>query len=333
MVVVVVVEVVVVVVIEVVVIIIIVVVVVVVVVVSLHQDSFSKQFVNNDGRMVGKQKSVTYLGFDEESMATKKGKVQGVLNLVHRLHTFTAPGVMPGPVAGQGESKERKHFQGTSMRGNMIQGISLPDWESTWMVSKQKKAAILGGVGSVQVGGSPDPVTEVGEKPSFDHDLIPVCWHGLPPELYEEFFFSFGLKSCVLATTMDENGCLAAIFSKVPVVAVCFCEDHIQALRQRLEEKVWAAMADPNSDIYDAEFAKIVGSETKASGGTRQKKSRGNTTSNKGPKAKKQKKKESSADEAQDDAADDADEASGVMHIPNPFSPHAFFHHQAGCGI
>eukprot|EP00971_Amphidinium_carterae_P125458 2485244-Amphidinium_carterae.1 len=89
--------------------------------------------------------------------------------------------------------------------------------------------------------------------------MTPMCWHGLPVELYEELIHSFQLSAVVLATTMDELGCIAGIRMKVPVVACCFTQDHIDALRQRVEDVVWCEMQDEASDLYEAGLVKALG--------------------------------------------------------------------------
>ena len=95
----------------------------------------------------------------------------------------------------------------------------MPDFEDMWLlVPAAKKAVIKDGI--VRAGGScaADMLHDMlHDKPELDEHKVPMNWHSLPCELYEELFASYQLDGMVLLTCLDEPAAIAAIRQQLPI--------------------------------------------------------------------------------------------------------------------
>lgn len=150
------------------------------------------------------------------------------------------------------------HYTSTSMASNMITGITSQKYEKGWMLTKEQKNAFLGSAGSIRAGGATEE-SEKSDRPTFENDLIPACWHSMPREFFEELIHSFGLKAVFVATVMDDNAAMACIVSGTPAVMMLFSEEQRTLLRERLLKLIWLEFRNPQSKLYEAALSKVIG--------------------------------------------------------------------------
>jgi hypothetical protein len=237
-----------------------------------NEDAISRCFVTQEGKAIPKQKSVITLLLDEESLSARKGKQQGQVKLSQSLVVFSPPDQLWAP-----QSKARMHYTMTSALSDVIAGIVTPPYTETWMVSREEKSALLGTRGVIRAsGGVPDEIERY-ERPAFSTDLIPVNWFPLPVQFYEEMIHSWGLKVLLVATVLDEAAGTAGIMTRTPVILLAFSEEHKTMLQEELRKRVWEAMRDTQSSLYEPVLCDIMGAEAAQQSNRRVSRPRGNS--------------------------------------------------------
>ena len=224
-----------------------------------HNDYFHKAFVTDSGKNIPKNKEVLYLQFEEESLQQRRLRKRGPLNLMQAAVVMTHPDV---EASGCSSLKERRHYTATSPATNTISGIAPASFENSWLVDAKTKAAILVG-GVIRAGGAgPDGADE---KPEMEGHKVPVSWHSLPAELFEEFVHSYGLDSIIALTMLDMEVAVAAIQMKVPMIGFCLNKRHCELGYDRLVKVVFDMMRDPHSELHEPALVKLVGGKKKSS--------------------------------------------------------------------
>lgn len=165
---------------------------------------------------------------------------------------------MPEIIGSRFGRTERLHYTSTSVATNIIMGITSEKYEKGWMLTKAEKTAFLGSAGSIRAGG-PSEEGQKTDRPTFENDLVPACWHSLPREFFEELIHSFGLKAVFVPTVMDDNAAMACIISGTPAVMMLFSEEQRTLLRERLLKLIWQEFRDPHSKLYEAGVSKVIG--------------------------------------------------------------------------
>ena len=164
--------------------------------------------------------------------------------------------------SGCSSLKERRHYTATSPATNTISGIAPASFENSWLVDAKTKAAILVG-GVIRAGGAgPDGADE---KQEMEGHKVPVSWHSLPAELFEEFVHSYGLDSIIALTMLDMEVAVAAIQMKVPMIGFCLNKRHCELGYDRLVKVVFDMMRDPHSELHEPALVKLVGGKKKSS--------------------------------------------------------------------
>ena len=180
-------------------------------------------------------------------------------------------------------------------------------------MSKRVKDAFLGEDGTVLAGGS---CPHAAPKPALkqkDVEVEPACWFSMPECWYLELLHSFELGGLVECNPLDVYCPIACIKQKIPYVGLALTDALAQALEKQLTKILWNSYQDPNSPVYEAGLATLLGGSrgTKRPGGedgqdpATKKRGKGNA---KGGKAKggKGKKKRRNEGETETSAAGSA---------------------------
>ena len=156
---------------------------------------------------------------------------------------------------------DRLHYTQTSTASNIIMGITSPTYEEGWMMSLQEKKVCLGSAGLIRAGGPGDngESDKGNERPFFEQDLVPACWHSLPQEFWEEMIHSFGLKAVFIPTVMDDHAAMACIMTGTPAVLMLFSEGQRELLRTRLLKRIWEEYRNPQSKLHQVGISTLIG--------------------------------------------------------------------------
>lgn len=156
---------------------------------------------------------------------------------------------------------DRLHYNQTSTASNIIMGITSPTYEEGWMMSQQEKKACLGSAGLIRAGGPGDngESDKGNDRPVFEHDHVPACWHSLPQEFWEEMIHSFGLKAVFIPTVMDDHAAMACIMTSTPAVLMLFSEGQRELLRTRLLKRIWEEYRNPQSKLHQVGVSTLIG--------------------------------------------------------------------------
>lgn len=156
---------------------------------------------------------------------------------------------------------DRLHYTQTSTASNIIMGITSPTYEEGWMMSLQEKKMYLGSAGVIRAGGPGDngESDKGNERPVFEQDHVPACWHSLPQEFWEEMIHSFSLKAVFIPTVMDDHAAMACIMTGTPAVLMLFSEGQRELLRTRLLKRIWEEFRNPQSKLHEVGISTLIG--------------------------------------------------------------------------
>ena len=260
---------------------------------------------------------MTFLSMDEESWCNRKSRVAGSRRLTQNMYVFSAPDDIPTPFGN-----ERLHHSSTSTRSDIIQGLKVPAFETTWLVTHQEKTEMLGGNGVVRTGGGQEE-WEKYERPSLrrlEQPAEPANWHSVSQEFYEELIWSYGLHILVVTTVMDDMAAMAGICRKTPVVLLVFTPAQKQQLHERLQQAVWNEMRVATSSLHEPGLTKLLGSASNITG-ERLKRPRGvgkpKVVAKKRARRNKPKREEDHEDEEEEDPAQTPEDGDDEDWMPN----------------
>ncbi len=124
------------------------------------------------------------------------------------------------------------------------------DTATEWHLTVQEKRQLLGD--SRKDGGGPAPKGTDPKDRKRLTDTEPVALHGNSVDFFRELLHSFWAASATDYTPLNENFALAAVRANVPYVAVCNNDYHALMLKQRLEDRVYAAFLDQSCpELYE----------------------------------------------------------------------------------
>ena len=105
----------------------------------------------------------------------------------------------------------------------------------------------------------PEHMREGKPEISGQGSKVPLSWHSLPHQLWEEFFHSYELDAGVLLTLLDEQPAVAAIRSQKQAVGMTLNSAHMDLMYARLASVVFQAFRDPTDDLYEPALGKLLG--------------------------------------------------------------------------
>ena len=226
-----------------------------------NNDAFGKAFLDNNNKAMAKNKDLVYLALEEESLQKRRLRKRGGLNLMQGVVIYT-PLTME-LIQGSSHTAERLHYTSTTPNSNMISGVSVEAYEDLWLLEPAVKKSIMKD-GLVRAGGScPEHIREDKPEISGHGSKVPLSWHSLPHQLWEEFFHSYELDAGVFLTLLDEPPAVAAIRSQKQAVGMTLNSAHMDLMYARLASIVFQAFRDPTDDLYEPALGKLLGVKKK----------------------------------------------------------------------
>jgi hypothetical protein len=202
-----------------------------------------------------------YVCTSEKSLADRRSLTRGfaTLDQMEFVYVVTKDGLKV-------PERKRKLFEGSN-HGNTYGPLALKDWDDMWHVSSAKKRKMLGprriAVGGptdgVDVGGADAPREPKKATGNNHEDTFPFNYFEMPDEWYQELLHSMNCEKGVIDLTASSGRfALNCVKKKVPYLGVCYTEDHVLALKSHLKDEVLAAFKDPDDDLFQAGFAKLL---------------------------------------------------------------------------
>ena len=200
--------------------------------------------------------------YTEESIKARKQKPRGSTGAIHQ----TECALMLAHCRVSLPERARKHFPG-STSGDTIYGITMPALEAEWQLTWGKKKAIFGGKKSgniIRVGGQANGAdgTDTKDERKTDDTVVPICYHGMPPNFYDEMCHTFYAKGIFDLTPLTAKLAWLALTLHIGYIGIVFSEEHKAELIKFLIEKMKKEMADSNSKVYNKDYAKAIGVQT-----------------------------------------------------------------------
>lgn len=201
-----------------------------------------------------------YVLTGEKSLAARRSLTRGfaTLDQMEFVYVVTKDGLKV-------PERKRKLFDGSN-HGNTYGPLVLKDWDDMWHVSAVKKRKMLGqrrvAVGGPTEGvdaGGADAPREPKKQKGNQEDTFPFNYFEMPDEWYQELLHSMSCEKGVIDLTASSGRfALNCVKKKVPYLGVCYTEDHVLALKSHLKDEVLAAFKDPDDDLFQAGFAKLL---------------------------------------------------------------------------
>ncbi|CAE7346753.1 bsp6IM [Symbiodinium sp. CCMP2592] len=227
-----------------------------------NNDAFGKAFLDVNNKAMAKNKDLVYLALQEESLQKRRLRKRGGLNLMQGVVIFTPPSMEL--IQGSSHTAERLHFTSTTPNSNIISGISVESYEDLWLLEPAVKKRIMKD-GLVRAGGScPEHLREDKPEISGKGSKVPLSWHSLPHQLWEEFFHSYELDGGVFLTLLDDQPAVAAIRCQKQAVGLTLNSAHMEMMYARLAGVVFQAFRDPSDDLYEPALGKLLGVKPKS---------------------------------------------------------------------
>ncbi|CAE7902449.1 nlaXM, partial [Symbiodinium sp. KB8] len=209
-----------------------------------NNDAFGKAFLDNNNKAMAKNKDLVYLALEEESLQKRRLHKRGGLNLMQGVVIYT-PCTMD-LIQGSSHTAERLHYTSTTPNSNIISGPAV------------KKSIMKDGLVRARRS-CPEHMREGKPEISGQGSKVPLSWHSLPHQLWEEFFHSYELDAGVLLTLLDEQPAVAAIRSQKQAVGMTLNSAHMDLMYARLASVVFQAFRDPTDDLYEPALGKLLG--------------------------------------------------------------------------
>ena len=196
-------------------------------------------FVRDDGvHFENKTRSEFAIVFEEKSMKARKFLNRGLVQVHEGMHVMSnGPLTLPF---------SRNRLYGGSNMSSSIGLVVLDPTENLWLLPADKKELFEGGKAKVLAeGGFPDAPLKPDLKAGD-----PMTFRSMPVNFHRELLHSFCAGVVFLVCDAGGVGCMAAVLSKVPCVAIVYTAEHATALRARLIEFVFNEFQKQSSPLY-----------------------------------------------------------------------------------
>ena len=105
-------------------------------------------------------------------------------------------------------------------------------------------------------------------------DMDVVAHHNNSVDSLRETFHNFCGGAIIDFTPLSDNAAFAALRMGLPYFAICINEDHAVGMRDRLNDRMFAALTDPTSEFFEQaavaelenKVLKVPGAKPKAKG-------------------------------------------------------------------
>lgn len=207
--------------------------------------------VNEENKVLRKDKRLIYITYTEESLAQRKERVKGVATLGQTEYMYlVSQKALTCPV------KKRLHFTGTN-QGDNIGQVSLPSWDNsiTWKLPYKTKLQHYGDA-RIDVGG-PSPAGSKDDPIPKQDEAVPHCYHSLGSELYEELIHSYCVKGIIDLTCNDAILPEVCVRKRIPYLGVCLSDAHCKAIEERVGDRVFTKFQE-EGDLYQGELVEAA---------------------------------------------------------------------------
>lgn len=197
---------------------------------------------------------------DENSQLNRMQRARGGINTV-RLHETMYVVSKQVPSMKSRPFVDYKFSSGGSVIGPIVMPPLSELWEATWQTKKE----IYMVENLIAVGGKADEDDDMDEptvkaKPRTPNVIEPVFYHNLPETFYSEILAAFPLAGVLDLTPGDGSFALAAFKANIVYCGICFGDVHKAQLQKHIERKIWQAMSNDASPIYEPRLvAALVG--------------------------------------------------------------------------
>jgi hypothetical protein len=218
-------------------------------------------FLNNEGKLLPKEKRCIYLEYSEESIAERKERDKGNIDVMEYMWQVSG-GILSH------DDRKRKHYP-QSIRSNKVGPIVLPDLDTLWSLNFGQKKALYGTGGRIAVGGPADKEEEeIDAKHKVVHRINttvePVAFMDMSVEFYEDMYDAYHAKTVINLTSAGLNAAVAAIRMKIPYIGIVWTEAHSDFYQAALIQRVFTSMQEENNPLYEPELATLLGNKPKA---------------------------------------------------------------------
>ena len=228
-----------------------------------NENDLLSAFLNQDGKLMPKDKRCIYLEYTEESIAERKERDKGSIDVMEYMWQVTAAAFCP-------KDRKRKHFP-QSARSNKIGPIALPQLSSLWSLTFGQKKQLYGPLGRIAAGGPADK--DEHEEPEDEKKLSlakhrtnvtvePVAFMDMSVQFYEDMYDAYRAKAVINLTSAGVNAAMAAIQMKIPYVGITWTVAHSDFMQAELIQQVFAGFQDEGSPLYEADLVALVCKDT-----------------------------------------------------------------------
>ena len=204
-----------------------------------------------------KNKRTITLSYAESSLLDRRSGGHGpVCQNEHLLVISKAPLEIPSHMP----RVSRGHYQGSNL-GDNIGYVTYQPWNASWQLQFGEKKALYGkhrtDVGGETVGLKTEDGDDKAKR--SDNDMLPVCYHAMPKELYDTLTSEYPLIASIDLTPGEGVNALVHVRKRLPYLGVCFTSSHVEFLQKRIENLVYRGMRDEeDADLYEPALANLL---------------------------------------------------------------------------
>ncbi|CAE7314682.1 unnamed protein product [Symbiodinium sp. CCMP2592] len=180
--------------------------------------------------------------YQEQTVRARKCSSRGIVDTHETMHVVTCGSLnMP--------SKERAVYTTGTTMSSTLGPVQVEKYEAaaTWKVEESVKSKLLGPAGKVLSGGG---LPDAPEKPTLEHNMTVMTFHGMPVPFYEELMHSYQAGVVYHALDVDGACAKAAIKRKTSCVSVVHTEEHRRRLHDHLVHWVWQQFLETGGDLF-----------------------------------------------------------------------------------
>ena len=135
-----------------------------------------------------------------------------------------------------------------------------------WCV-KQRDKGKLYGPNLVEAGGKVEGDNPEEDPAARPADKVPLTWHSMPVDYYEELMHSYNIFAWWDLTASDPVLPMLCVRKKTSYLGVCYTTEHAAAFEKECVRLIFKAMQDPKDTLYEAELADLINPKPRGASG------------------------------------------------------------------
>ena len=92
-----------------------------------------------------------------------------------------------------------------------------------------------------------------------DSTVLPITYHGMPSQWYDELIHTFFVKAVIDLTPLDGKFAWQCILNRVGYIGIAFTTEHESQLFNRLKAMYKLEMSKAGSALFNVQYAKAIG--------------------------------------------------------------------------